>query len=371
MPGGLRRTDLALPLVIAAIATVEVVAYDGDGKWAALGIELVACGLLVLRRTSALLLVTIAALVSLSFPLIGPAIDELATPILILAACSYTLARWIADFRGLVGLAVIVVGFVLLYALIDERDHNVTDVVFVAAILVPPYVMGRIVRRLADYNDLLAREQELVRREAVRDERDRIARELHDVIAHSLSAMVVQIAAAQDLVRRDPDRAASILDRVAGTGRTAIAETGRLLHVIRDVSNELGLAPTPGLHDLDALVREFEHNGLRVELEVDGLPEELPPAVDVSAYRIVREVLTNALRYATDGQVRLELAATSSGLTIHARNNASGRTGLGSGLGLVGLAERVKVLGGTISHGPTTDGQYELVATLPVVREPV
>lgn len=371
MPGGLRRSDVVLPLVIAAIATAEVVAYDGDGKWAALGLELAACALLVLRRTSALLVVTVAALVSLSFPLAGPAIDDLAATILILAACSYALARWISDFRGLAGMAVIVVGSVLLYAFVDERSHDITDVVFVAALLVPPYVMGRIVRRLADYNDLLAREQELVRREAVRDERDRIARELHDVIAHSLSAMVVQVAAAQDLVRRDPDRAAAMLDRVAGTGRSAIAETGRLLHVIRDSADELGLAPTPGLRDLDELVREFEDNGLAVDLEVDGLAEGLPAAVDVSAYRLVREVLTNALRYATDRRVRLEVSITDSGLTVHARNGASARTGLGSGLGLVGMAERVDVLGGRLRHGPTPDGQYELVATLPVAREPV
>lgn len=374
MAGGLRRSDVVLPLAIAAVATAEVAAYDGEGKWGALALELLACALLLIRRRSALLVVTGAALVTLAFPLAGPAAKDLAASILILAACSYALARWIADLRGLIGMAAIVVATVLLYAFVDERDHNVTDVVFVASLLLPPYVMGRIVRRLADYNDLLARERELVRREAVRDERDRIARELHDVIAHSLSAMVVQVAAAQELVRRDPDRALSALERVAAVGREAIAETGRLLHVIRDSADELGLAPTPGLRDLDDLVGSFEADGLTVDLEVDGLDGldgDLPPAVDVSAHRLVREVLTNALRYASDRQVRLEVSVTPAGLTVHARNRTSGRTGLGSGLGLVGITERVTVLGGTLRHGPTADGDYELVATLPLVRESV
>lgn len=359
-----------MPLVLGVIAVAEVAAYDGDGKWASLAIELAGCVVLVYRRFSTVVIATAAALLTMSTWLAGPAMEDLAMPILFFMAVAYALARWPSDLKGLLGMAVILLATLAAYVFVDERSHDVTDIVFVSTFFLPPFVMGRVVRRLADYNDLLAREQELVRREAVRDERDRIARELHDVIAHSLSAMVVQVAAAQDLVRRDPDRAVSMLDRVAGTGRKAIAETGQLLHVIRDSADELGLAPTPGLRDLDELVREFEGDGLTVELEVDGVPEELPPAIDVSAYRLIREALTNALRYAPDRRVHLEVSMTAAGLTVHARNAASGRTGLGSGLGLVGLAERVDVLGGTLRHGSTPDGQYELVATLPVVREP-
>src|SRR5690349_23804590 len=103
----------------------------------------------------------------------------------------------------------------------------------------------------------LERQQELVRQQAVREERGRIARELHDVIAHSVSAMVVQTAAAQDLVRTDPARAEGVLRDVADIGRRALVETGRLLHVIRDDSDELGLDPAPGVADLERLVQEF------------------------------------------------------------------------------------------------------------------
>ena len=167
----------------------------------------------------------------------------------------------------------------------------------------------------------------------------------------------------------DPARAEEMLARVAETGRRAIGETGRLLHVIRDADDELGLAPTPGLRDLDDLVREFERDGLEVELVVDGLPEQVPAAVDVSAYRVVREALTNALRYAPDRRVRVEVAGTDAGLTIRTVNRAGGGarvgSGLGSGLGLAGLAERVEMLGGTIRHGPTPAGEFELVASVP------
>lgn len=365
----LRWGDTLLPAGIAVLAVVELASLDVDGRVAAGALEVLACLLLVGRRRWPLVTGTLAGMLCASPPWVGPAINEVATAILIGCLSSYTLARWVAGLVGLVGLGLILVMLLGTYVATDLRDNGLTDAVFVLALLVPPYLFGRLTRRLAEHNALLAREQELVRREAMRDERDRIARDLHDVIAHSLSAMVVQVAAAQDLVRRDPARAEEVLARVAETGRRAISETGRLLHVIRDTDDELGLAPTPGLRDLEALADEFRRNGLMVDLFVDGLPGELQPAVDVSAYRIVREVLTNALRYAADGSVRVEVAGTPSGLTIRAVNRTTGRTGLGSGLGLVGLAERVDLLGGTLQHGPTGSGDYELVATLPQARE--
>jgi len=108
------------------------------------------------------------------------------------------------------------------YLLVDTRVHNFTDVVFVSTLTIPPYVFGRITRKLAVQSEQLAHQQALIREQAVRAERDRIARELHDVIAHALSAMVVQTAAAQDLVRSSPERAAALLQSVAGTGRKAL-----------------------------------------------------------------------------------------------------------------------------------------------------
>src|SRR5688572_14972897 len=171
---GLRRSDLVMPAVIAVIAVAEVAAYDGEGKWAALALELAACVILVFRRTWTPVVATAAAVTVMGTWVSGPAMENLATGILIIVAASYALGRWVADLRGLIGMAVMLVVTLAAYVFVDERSHDVTDVVFVAAFLVPGFFMGRVVRRMADYNDLLAREQELVRREAVRDERDRI-----------------------------------------------------------------------------------------------------------------------------------------------------------------------------------------------------
>lgn len=364
-----RWQDALLPAAFAVIGLAELASLDVDGRVAAGFLEVLACGLLVFRRRWPLAVGTAAGVLIASPPWVGPAIDEAATGILIAALSCYTLARWVPSLVGLLGVGAMLLMILGVYVFQDLRDHGLDDVVFVLALLVPPYVFGRVTRRLAEHADVLEREQELIRREAVRDERDRIARELHDVIAHSISAMVVQVAAAQDLVRRDPDLVEETLQRVAETGRRALSETGRLLHVIRDTDDELGLAPTPGLRDLDALVEDVRGHGLAVGLACDPGPTDLPVAVDVSAYRIVQEALTNALRYSPDRAVRLEVSTTGAGLTIHTRNQYDGSSGLGSGLGLVGLAERVELLGGTLRHGPTGDGEYELVATLPVVRE--
>ena len=358
------------PLLIAVVGLVELASLTGlEGRPAAAAVLVASCTLLVARRRWPLVACTLAALLQVGVPFLGPAYDEAATGLLVVLLALYSLARWIADLRGIVAVMAVWIALLSGYAFADDRDKGLDDVVFVLAWTAPPYAIGRVTRRLSDYNDLLEREQALVRREAVRDERERIAREMHDVIAHSLSAMVVQAAAARELLPGEPERAQAVLDRIAGTGRTAIAETGRLLHVLRDTDDELGLAPTPGLRDLDQLVAELEQTGLTVDLVVDGLPEEMPATVDTSAYRIVREALTNALRYSSDHAVRVELSATERGITIRTVNRSDGRSGSGSGLGLAGLRERVELLGGALRHGPAPDGIYELVVTMPLPLE--
>lgn len=365
----LRVADWLPPAAIGALGLAELATLHGlDGRATAAAAMVASCLLLVGRRRWPLATATPALLLQAGLPFLGPAYDEAATGLLVLAVGIYALARYVVDLRGLFGLAAVLLALLGGYAFADARDKGLDDVVFVAALTLPPYVMGRIVRRLADYNAVLAREQELVRQSAARDERDRIARELHDVIAHSLSAMVVQVAAARDLLHSDPARADQLLDRVCTTGRNAIAETGQLLHVIRDTNDELGLAPVPGLRDLDSLLSEMEAAGLAVDLELDGTADDLPPAIDVSAYRVLREALTNALRHASDAAIRVEVVATTEALTIRATNRADGRSFPGSGLGLVGIRERVEVLGGTLRHGRADDG-FELVAVLPLVRE--
>ena len=357
--------DLVLPLVLAAIAVVELASIH-PARWQ-LGavIEVVACAALVPRRAWPLVSCTAAGVLATSLPWFSASLNDVATPILLVVVAVYSLARWVPDLRGLLGVALVALTILGDYTFRDLRDADFTDVIFVLSLMTPPYFFGRVARKMTVQAEQLRAQQGLIRDQAVREERDRIARELHDVIAHTVSAMVVQTAAARDRLRDDPGSAERILDTVADTGRRALDETGRLLHVLRDTDDELGLAPTPGLRDLDALVEGFRAAGLRVDIVVEGVTVDLPAALDTSSYRVVQEALTNALRYATDGAVELQVRVTADGVAIRSSNVSDGRPSQGSGLGLAGLAERVALLGGRLTHGLTPAGRFELAAELP------
>jgi len=348
------------------LGVVEMAATRPDGWGYGAPLEVVACALLLFRRRSPLFFATAATLVLLAIPWVGPQLDSASVPIPIWALAVFSLARWLPDLRGLFGVAVMAAAVFADYAFVDQRRHNWSDVIFVCALIAPPYVLGRLTRRLAQQKGLLEQNQELVKRAAVRAERDRIARELHDVIAHSISAMVLQTAAAQDLIGAEPAKAQDLLASVAATGRRALSETGRLLHVLRDDADELGLQPAPGLADLQHLVEQFRADGLQVALDLQEPLPALPAGIDVSAYRIVQEALTNALRYGADSTAALRVSCTASAVSIRASNPSNGSGGLGSGLGLMGIAERVSLLGGSFSHGVGGDGRFHLDATLPV-----
>jgi signal transduction histidine kinase len=358
--------DTWLPGLLAVLAFVEMAELDLRRWPISAAVEVGACALLVLRRRHGLAAPMLAMLGLLAMPVIGTPLDEPSVPIAIWALSFYSLARYVADLRGLLGVVLVLVEVFIDYHWFDDRHHNWADVIFVLILASPPYVLGRVMRQMATQKEELERVQHLVRERAIRDERDRIARDLHDVIAHSVSAMVVQTAAAQDVVRSDPARAEKILADVADTGRRTLADTGRLLHVIRDTADELGLEPAPGLAQVPDLVDRFRYDGLRVDLRMEEPLPEVAAGVDVSAYRIVQEALTNALRYAADGSVRIAVTASRDALSIQAANAANGASSQGSGLGLLGMRERVTVLGGTLTHGVREHGGFELEATLPV-----
>jgi len=360
----LTRYDVLVPAALLAIGTAEAAGSGLSGWGAAVGLYVVVSLLLVWRRRHPLLFCTAAGLVLTSMPWFGPQLDDLAAGILYIALIGYSLARWIPDLRGLLGIAAQLVVLLSDYVLVDTRSHDVTDLVFVLSLFLPPYVVGRVTLRMAEQAEQIARQAEQLRAQAVRDERDRIARELHDVIAHSVSAMVVQTAAAQDLVRTSPDRALTALESVAETGRRALAETGRLLHLIRDSADELGLSPAPGVADLSALVEELRAAGLDVDARL-RLPEApLPGGIDVSAYRVVQEALTNALKHSA-GAAELVVEADGDLLRVRCANRVGEGGGNGSGLGLTGMAERVAMLGGTLRHGRAGD-RFEVDATIPL-----
>lgn len=355
--------DASIPVLVLVVGVAELASLGTSGWLAAAGLEAVAAALLVLRRTHPLLSAPVSAVALMGIPLTGTGMEEAATPIVFYVLGIYSLGRYASRRSGLVAAAVTLL-LVIVVVLQAEGGGDVTDVIFVLALAIPPFVFGRITRKLAEQSAEIARQAEQIGQQAVRAERDRIARELHDEIAHSVSAMVVQTAAAQDMVRSSPDRALALLESVAETGRRTLAETGRLLHLVRDDSDELGLHPAPGLLDLPALLDEMRSAGLTVDASVFPPAGPSPGSVDVSAYRIVQEALTNALRYG-DGSARLLVEANRNELRIKCSNRIGQQSSTGSGLGLTGLAERVSLLGGTVHHGPSGD-RYQVDVRIPL-----
>ncbi len=358
--------DTLLPAALFVLATLEL-ALSGLPSWGlGVGGNAVACVLLVWRRRVPLVVAPLAGWASTVASLVEPELSEPAAGIAIIVVACYSCARYRADLWGIAAVAAMLTAAIPQYFAVDS-DRDITDLFFVGSLLVPPFIFGRVTRQLDDQARLLEEQQEVLQRQAVRAERDRIARELHDVIAHSVSAMVVQTAAAQDLVTSDPARAQQVLAGVASTGRRALAETARLLHVIRDESDELGLEPVPGLADVDRLVADLEGSGLEVDLQRSGDLTGLPAGVDVSAYRIVQEALTNARRYGS-GPVSLAVRREDGQVRITAANAVvSPPASQGGGLGLLGMAERASVLGGSLRH-TVRGGRFELEAVLPVAE---
>jgi signal transduction histidine kinase len=227
-------------------------------------------------------------------------------------------------------------------------------------------IRRRYVQELEEKAERLERERESEAARAVAEEQARIARELHDVIAHNLSVMVVQAAAADDVFEKRPDRAREALRRVEATGRSALAELRQLLGDVR--GDGADFAPQPGLDQLDTLVREVREAGLEVVVTIEGTPRPLPTALDLSAYRIVQEALTNTLKHAHARRADVAVRYRDAALDVEVRDDGSGNGG-GSGHGLIGMRERVAVFGGSLWAGPAEEGGFAVAASFPLGNE--
>jgi signal transduction histidine kinase len=223
-------------------------------------------------------------------------------------------------------------------------------------------------RETAEMRAVMAeREREAAARIAVAEERARIARELHDVVAHAVSVMVLQVGAVRHKLPDELDEDRDALGRVEGAGRTALAEMRRMLGAMRRNGDGVELTPQPGLDSLDSLVDDVGRAGLPVRLHFDGDPVALPPAIDLSSYRIVQEGLTNALKHARATQADVTVRYKSNRVELEVRDDGVGAaTSDGLGHGLVGIRERVKIYGGEMTAGPAPDGGFVLTARLPV-----
>ena len=260
-------------------------------------------------------------------------------------------------------------------ALVAYRDPLKNLSAFIATCIVfgliwtVAFALGRKFQEADEARERAARaerEREERARTAVTDERARIARELHDVVGHSVSVMTVQASAVRRLLREDQEKEREALEVVEQTGRQALAEMRRLVGVLRRPEEAPALAPQPSLEFLEKLVAHVREAGLPVDLRVEGKPAQLAPGVDLTAYRLIQEGLTNALKHAGASHAEVIVRYGDDDVELLVADDGRGAgDGDGGGHGLVGMRERVTVYGGELDAGPRADGGFELRARLP------
>jgi signal transduction histidine kinase len=370
---GLPVVDLLLAAVLMVYAELDVfLTHEWHGNKPVTGaVVLLMAASLAFRRVAPFvtLAVPVAGLVLLSLVYEG---SETGANLFILLAACYSVALYGRD-----PLTAIVV-YAITAAVHTGRTpevHGVGDwlwdpVMFGLALGVGFAMRGRQSRTnaLEERTDALEREQEQRAAVAAAEERQRIARELHDVISHSLGVMVLQAGAADQVIGRDPDRAREVLASIRATGQEAIGEMSTLLGLIRSDAPDT-LEPQPSLADVERLVARMSEAGLPTKLEIEGERRPLPAALELSAYRIVQEGLTNAMKHAGPAHARVTLRYGARELDVEvADDGASARNGNGSRRGLAGIAERVSVFGGQLDVGPRPEGGWTLRAAFPIPR---
>jgi signal transduction histidine kinase len=305
-------------------------------------------------------------------------VEDLFVPFLSAMIVGYSAGAYAPGRLGLLCLAILV-GAILTVSATSE-NQMVGDYIFPTSFGVIMWLAGRAVRTrtqlTAELHEAAVRAQEAREAEGARaaaEERRRIAREMHDVVAHSVSVMVVQAGGARRILDRDPARAVAAAEQIERTGREALAEMRRLLGVLRPGEEQAALAPQPTLQALDQLVARARDAGLPVSLHVEGERRELSAGVDLAAYRVVQEALTNALKHAgsspTDVHVRWSDTQLELEILDRGPAGANARWGQDSGHGLVGMRERVRLYGGELETGRRRGGGFRVHARLPLVRD--
>ena len=276
------------------------------------------------------------------------------------------------------GIGLVVVVSSLAFIVDEVPGHTTGELVFVPIDFLVAWVAGFALRERSEQAEaaevraiVAEREQEAAARIAVAEERARIARELHDIVAHAMSVMVLQVGAVRHKLPQGLEEDRDALGRVELAGRTALAEMRRLLGAMRNDGDGVELGPQPGLDELDSLVEAIGRAGLPVQLHVDGDRVALPRAVDLSAYRIVQEGLTNALKHAHATRADVTVRYRPDEVQLEVRDNGVGSsTTNGLGHGLIGIRERVNIYGGEMSAQAVPKGGFILNARLPVDRYP-
>lgn len=371
--------DVVLAAVLTVLSLVETALLDlPDRERAVLVTEAALFGsALAVRRVAPLLCaVTVAGVLAVA-SLLGLAASEAVSTIPPVLLAAYGAGAYLRPPRDRIGVLVLLAGGTT-SVLADTGGAG--DVPFVVVLVLAPWLAGLAMRdrltqaaALEERAAALVREQELVAQEAVSFERLRIARDLHDVVAHAVSLMTMQSGAVRRLLPVGTEREQEVLRGVEQTGRVALQEMARMLGVLRQADEPSPLQPQPGIDALTELVAQMGRSGLVTTLRVEGEVRAVPPSLALSAYRIAQEALTNALkhggpvaraevllRYETDA-LSLEVVDSGRGGTHEAVTEEK----ILGGHGLVGMRERAAMFGGSLVAGPCEDGGFHVVARLP------
>lgn len=361
-----RLPPLAVDALIATVCWVNVIMQalaDGHLTWP-VGLLATANALPLLRRRRYPLWVTAVSGFSTTWLAVMGAAGDLPAAQLV---ATYTFAALCPPVGRLIGVAGTVVGITL--SIVIPKD-NVLNLGVVGIAFAVAYALGTAARARRDRIAMLEERTRRLAGEqdaAATRERERIAREMHDILAHSMSMVVIQAEAGPVAVRTDPDKAEEVFDTISATAREALAQLRRALGVLR--SDEAARQPQPGLDALPELVAGVRRTGLTVTLEQDGASRPVPPDLAATAYRIVQESLTNAVRHAAASTVRVRVGWRDDALRLEVCDDGKGPAGTGEpgGHGLVGMRERVTAAGGELSLGPGPGGAgYRVAASLPI-----
>ena len=364
------RADLLLAAFLLVEGLLEVVFLLSEASPGVAGVMVATlAGCVAIRRR----LPVVAPMVALPIFAAFPALDQeytenLISPFFVTLLLIYGIGRHL-DGRAVWAVTAYAAVMLSVFTAVEQTDDTAGNYVLSVGLLaVAPVLIGRVIRSRVELNRALREKTERLEREradrtaaAALEERGRIAGELHDVVAHALSAMVVQASGARRLAERDPARAASAFQAVETSGREALTEIRRLLGVLRRDDEELALAPQPSLRHVNSLVRRVEAAGLPVEIDIEGEQRELPIGIDLTAYRVVQEALGGALEHGHAGRARVQLRYGDGHVELVVSDD-----GTVPDRPLLGIRERVTLSGGQLRAGAGREGGHVVSARLPL-----
>ncbi len=372
---GRRSFDVVLVGALVVLSTAH--AFAGVPTAWVLSVAEIAPLLLRRRHPMAVFVVIAAASVAQAVAVTEPIVGQLAFPVAV-----YSVARWSPRWQGITALLIGGAGAVVASIRWNVGNFNgeisvaglLPSTVTIAAIVTTAWALGfaaqqreryvaQLVERAEQAERIAQREVQL----AAQDERARIAREMHDVVAHGLSVIVVQADGARYAAARDPKVAATTLETISATGRESLAEMRRLLGLLRQ--GDSGLRPQPGLSDLSDLVADTRATGATVESDLPDPVPEVSDGIGLAVYRIVQESLTNVRKHAgPDPGVRLSVQVRGEAVLVEVRDDGRGGAAEsdGRGLGMTGMRERAESRGGTLEAGPASGGGFAVSARIPL-----